>query len=196
MRRHGMRFDSLLRGIAPFALLLAPATASAAGGGGGFSDLIYQGINLLIVLSIIVYFARKPVLEYFATRRSDIKRDLDTAGELLSAAEARNSEIQRRLADLESQIEEIRETSRRRADEESERILAEARRQADRVRTDAQAAAEQELLKARRALRVEAADLAARLADQLLNENIGESDRDRLLDEFITRVESTPASSA
>ncbi len=180
-----------------FALVLAllPSTALAAGGG-GLQDLIYQAINLLILLGVIFYFARKPVTDYFASRRSDIKLDLDRAGELLAAAEARNAEIQRKLADLESQIEEIRELSRRRADEESERILAEARKQAERVRADARAAAEQELLRARRELRTEAADLAAELADRLLVENIGDNDRERLLDEFITRVESTPTPNA
>lgn len=178
------------------AMAVSPTPALAAGGEGGIKELIFQGINLVIVLGIIFYFARKPVLEYFATRRSDIKRDLDTAGELLAAAETRNSEIQRKLVDLESQIVEIQEMSRRRADDESERILAEARKHAERVRSDAHAAAEQELQRARRILRIEAAGLAADLASQLLSENVGESDRDRLVDEFITRVESAPASTA
>lgn len=179
-----------------FALALLPATAWAAGDGPGMTELIFQGVNLVIVLGLIVYFGRKPVLEYFATRRADIKKDLDTAADLLAAAEARNSEIQRKLADLESQIEEIQEVSRRRADEESERILAEAKKQAERVRADAQAAAEQELVRARLSLREEAAELAAQLAAELLEQNIAEGDRDRLLDEFITRVESAQSTNA
>jgi F-type H+-transporting ATPase subunit b len=178
------------------AVLLLPGQALAAGDGGGLGALLYQALNLAIVLGILFYFGRKPVLEYFATRRSDIKRDLDTAAELLATAESRNSEIQRKLADLQGEIEESRETSRRRADEECERILAEARKAAERIRADAHAAAEQELTRAREALRAEAADLAIKLAAELLDQNVGEGDRERLLDEFITRIESGPGATA
>jgi len=177
-------------------IVLAPVVAAASEETGGTSALVYQTVNLVLVLGVIFYFARKPVLEYFATRRADIKRDLDTAAELLTAAEHRNAEIQRRLADLQSEIEEMRETSRRRADEECERILAEARKAAERIRADAHAAAEQELTRARHDLRVEAADLAVQLAGDLLRQNVGENDRERLLDEFITRVESSPGAAS
>ncbi len=160
------------------------------------SELLFQALNLAIVLAVLSYFARKPIIEYFATRRSEIKRDLEASAELLTAAEHRNSQIQRRLLDLESQLVDIVETSRRRADEESERILAEARKTADRIHGDAKIAAEQELVRARRALRAEAAELAVELADELLRQHVSQGDRDRLLDEFITRVESGPGAAA
>ena len=177
-------------------LLSWPVTAWAAGGEESISSLLYQALNLLILLAVLFYFARKPALEYFATRRADVKRDLETAGELLAEAETRNAEIQRKLADLQSETEEIQENSRRRADEECERLLAEARRQAERVQSDAEVAAEQEFARARRALRAEAANLAAEIADRLVKEKIGDSDQERLLDEFITRVDSSPAAKA
>jgi len=182
-------------GLAALAVAGVPGAAWAAEGG-GLADLLYQALNLAILLGVLIYFGRKPVMAYFASRRSDIKRDLDSAAELLAAAEARNSEIQRKLADLESEIEETRETARKRADEECERILAEARKAAERIRSDAHAAAEQELARARRELRAEAADLAVQLAGELLREQTGEGDRERLLDEFITRVESGTGATA
>ena len=173
--------------------VLVPTSALAAGGENSLADFIYQAINLLIILAVLFYFARKPALEYFATRRADVQRDLQTAGDLLSDAEARYSEIQQKLAELQSETEEIRENSRRRADEECERLLAEARRQAERVQSDAQVAAEQEFARARRALRAEAANLAAEIADRLVKEKMGAADQERLLDEFITSVDSAPS---
>jgi F0F1-type ATP synthase membrane subunit b/b' len=47
----------------------------------------------------------------------------------------------------------------------------------------------QELLRAQQELRAEAAGLAVDLATEILKEQVGDSDRQRLLDEFITRVE-------
>jgi F-type H+-transporting ATPase subunit b len=169
--------------------LPAAALASDDAHGGDSSELIYTAINLAILLAVLVYFARKPIQQFFASRRAQIQGDLDSAASLLSEAEQRNSEIQRRLVDLESQIEEIRETTRRRAEEESEHILAEAHKTAERIQTDAAAAVDQELLRAQRELRAEAADLALQLASDMLREQVADSDRERLLDEFITRVE-------
>ncbi len=75
--------------------------------------------------------------------------------------------------------------------EESERLLAEARKSAERIHADAAAAIDQELQRARRELRAEASDLALKLAAEILRERVGESDRERLADEFITRIEAS-----
>jgi len=177
-------------GVLALAGLIVASPALAAGGGEDAVKItIWQGINLLILIGVIVYAARGPVMAFFGDRRSKIQNDLEEAARLLSEAETRNSELQRRLVDLGSEIEEIRETTRARAEEESERILAEARKAAERIRADATAAVDQELRRAQNELRDEAASLALSAAADILREQIAESDRDRLLDEFITRVE-------
>ncbi len=184
-------------------LLLAvafPALAETAGGdadehgaghGGGFP--VWEIFNFLVLIGVLVYFARKPVLEYFAERRSEIKGDIDAAAALLEQAEQRNSELQRRLADLHGELEEIRVTARQRAEEEYERIVAEAHEAAEHIQRDAVASVDQELRRAKTELREEAASLATDLAEQILSQQVGEPDRDRLMDEFISRVESTAA---
>lgn len=191
----------ILRSAAPLgamigtAMLLAGA-AQAAGGGDTdpVQEAIFQGINLVILLGVLGYFARGPIREFFSSRRSVIRTELDEAASLLAEAEQRNADLQRRLVDLNSEVENIREAAARRAEEEAERILADARASADRIRSDAQAAVDQELRRAQAELREEAADLALEIAARKLTENVTEGDRDRLIDEFITRVE--PAASA
>ena len=70
-------------------------------------------------------------------------------------------------------------------------FVDDARATAERIRRDAAAAVDQELRRAQTQLREEAADLALELAATKLRDQVGDSDRDRLVDEFITRV--TPA---
>ena len=174
------------------ALALVPRAALAAGGSEGgdpVMDFIYQVGNFALLIAVIFFVARKPVMAYLAERRTQIKNDLDKAAELLSVAEARQTEISARLRDLEAQLEEIAELSKQRAEEESERILAKARAAAERIQSDALEATAQELLRAQRELRAEAAGLAVELAGEILKEQVGDADRQRLLDEFITRVE-------
>jgi F-type H+-transporting ATPase subunit b len=161
--------------------------------GGGGEDAIrmtaWQAGNLALLIAVIVWAARGPVMSFFGDRRSQIQSDLDEAARLLAEAETRNSELQRRLVDLGSEIEEIRETTRARAEEESERILAEARKAAERIHDDARAAVDQELRRAQKELQDEAANLALTAAADILRQQIADTDRDRLMDEFITRVE-------
>jgi len=171
-------------------LSLLPTRAFAGGNEAEGGELIWQAANLVIVLALLFYYGRKPIIEFFASRRAAITHDLDSAAQLLEQAESRNASIQRRLIDLDAQREEIRENTRRRAEDESEQILAEARLSAERIRDEASSAIDQELRRAHEELRREAADLALELAANLLREKITDMDRERLVDEFVTRIEA------
>ena len=50
---------------------------------------------------------------------------------------------------------------------------------------------DQEVARARQELRAEAAELATRLAAELLQEHVGDDDQRRLVDEFVSRVETS-----
>lgn len=182
-------------------IVLVAATAHAAGGEHKsqaelLRETAWQAFNLVVILALLVYFGRKPVADYFAARRQGIQGQLAQASELLTQAEHRNSELQRKLVDLSAELDSIREASSRRAEEEALRILAEARASADRIRRDAQTAVDQELRRAQAKLRDEAADLALELAARKLQAGVTDADRDRLVDEFITRVEPGTAGGA
>ena len=179
-------------------LLLLAAPALAAGGGEeqeSLLDLLYPPMNLVILIAVLFYFGRKPVQAFFGERRSGIRGELDDAAQLKKDAEENFSKWQRRLANLERELEEIRTTARERAETEREHILAAAQESAERVRRDATTAIEREVRRAHDRLREEASDLAVELAAGMLREQVGPSDRERLLDEFITRVENAPRQS-
>jgi F-type H+-transporting ATPase subunit b len=177
-------------------ILLCSGVAFASGGGERsqaeiIKEMIYQAANLALLLGVIVYFGRKPISEFFETRRSGIQSELSQAAELLAEAEHRNADLQRRLVDLSTEVEGIKDAAGRRAEDEAARILDDARAAASRIRSDAQAAISQELRRAQSELREEAADLALELATRKLTEEVVDSDRERLVDEFILRVEPT-----
>ena len=180
-----------MRRLAPIAwwLLLAGPARAAGGEDGGGSTLFYTAINLAALLVVVVWFARKPLREFFEDRREEIEGDLSSAAEMLRSAEERHAELQRKLIALDGELAEIRSKARQRAEAERERIVADAKAAAERIRDDAHAAVEQELRRARQELRQEVSDLALGLAADRLREAVGDADRDRLLDEFISRIE-------
>lgn len=174
----------------------APALAAGGGGEGEGSAFFYSALNLAILLAVLVYFARKPIKVFFAERRNRIQQDLQSAADLHREAEERYAEWQRRLVDLDRELEGIRDTARQRAEAERDHILADARAAAERIERDAAAAIDQEVRRSQQLLREEAADLATELAAGLLRDQVSEDDRSRLLDEFIARIGHTPAGDA
>jgi F-type H+-transporting ATPase subunit b len=190
MKYRALATTAVLLAVALVLLVAAlPAVAADDGHGGGGREFFFQTLNLAILLGVVVYFARKPLMSFFADRRAQIKGDVDQAAGLLHDAETRYAEWQRRLIDLDSESETIRSDGRRRAEEEAQGILAEAQAAAERIHRGAEAAVEQELRRAQARLRDEAASLATELAERILKEQLGGADKERLMDEFITRVE-------
>jgi F-type H+-transporting ATPase subunit b len=142
---------------------------------------------------VIFALARKPIQSFFAQRRTRILEEMASASDFLKQTEERYAQWQRKLVDLDSELEEIRGTARQRAEEEREQILADARAAAERIRRDAAAGAEQELRRAQSELRREASELAVELAANLLRDRVQDDDRSRLMDEFISSVEQSPS---
>ena len=181
-----------LRLVTALASLLCALPAQASeGSDGGLSDLLWPAVNLAILIAVLVHFARKPIGDYFADRRSGIQDELKGAAGELADAEATYAKWQRRLIDLEAELEEIRATSSQRAEAERDKILSNARASAERIRRDASVAVEMELRRARETLREEATQLALELATERLEREVTDADRDRLLDEFIDRIDET-----
>lgn len=185
--------EPLLRGraLAPLLalVLMTPAPALAASGESGIADLIWRVANLALLLAVLIFLARKPIRAFFQDRRDRIQGELESAAQLRKEAEQRYAKWQRQLVDLDAELERVRAAARERAAAERERILADARAAAERIRSDAHVAVEQELRRAREQLREEASALSIQLASELLQAQVTDTDRDRLLDEFIAKVE-------
>jgi F-type H+-transporting ATPase subunit b len=191
-RFRNLLYKNILAVVVVIAGILAVASpALAAGGGSGpsASELMWQAVNLALLLGVLFAVARKPITAYFAERREQIKNDIKSADKLLAESKKQFSEWQGKLVELEAEVQTIRDETRQRAHDERDQIVAAAHDSAERIRADAVAAVDQELRRAQVELREEAANLAIDLAASMITEQVDDRDRDRLLDEFITRVE-------
>ncbi len=171
--------------------LATPAWAASDAGGGSFlglSTFAWQVLNFLLLVTVLFVAGRGPILGYLASRRAEIQGDLSASRELLAEAEAKLADWTERTARLDSELTEIRDTSRRLAEQERDEILAQAHTSAERIRSDATAAVEQELRRARAELSAEATELAVELAGTILHEQVGSEDQRRLFDEFLQRI--------
>jgi F-type H+-transporting ATPase subunit b len=174
------------------ALLLLAATSPAAASeeGGGLMDFVWEAGNLLLLVGVLVYLGRKPVLNYLSERRQRIQDNLASSEQLLKEAEDRLAEWTQRAGKLDVEIEELHQMARERAEQEKAQILEDARASAERIKRDAASGVDREIERAKQALREEAADLSVELAGKLLQEQVTDGDRDRLVDEFVSDIEA------
>jgi len=173
-------------------VLLAPTVALAAERHESAPSFFWHLLNLLLLVLVLVYFARSPLRTFFAERRQTISEGIREARQELAAAEQGLAECRARADALDAELDAIRRTVRQQAEGERDRLLAEARQTAERIRRDAGTAAEQEVRRARQSLREEVVDLSVKIAGDLLHAQVDEGDRSRLVDDFVQRVESRP----
>jgi len=151
----------------------------------GIPDFIWLPVNLTLFLYILQRYVGRPMSAFLDARRESIAEELATARTQLEDADRLQSELKKRLADIEKEIAEIKE----RAEAEGK---AEAQRIAEQTATD-----EERFLKrvadeigrreteTRARLAQDTADLTAQLARDLLSRDMTDADRRRVFDRSI-----------
>ena len=190
-----MRLKISITGIVALLMVLAtalPVVAAVEGGhadsGAVLTDFIWRCFNFLIMVGILVYFVRKPIKNALVGRREGIAKSLSEAEQAQAAAEAKFREYDEKLNKAEAEIVTIAADLKREGELERERIIAQARESAEKIRNEAEKTAGFEIEKARAELKGEATRLAVELAETLLKKNFNAKDESRLLDEYMKKV--------
>ena len=152
-------------------------------------DFAWRCLDFAALAAIAIWAIKKAdVKGTLAARRTGIERTLKEAVEAKEAAEKKFAEYSQRLDQANKEIEVISANMRREGELEKERIIAEAKEAAARIKAQAESAAAQEVLKAKGELRAEAARLAVEIAEQKIVKNIAKGDQDKLVGEYISKV--------
>lgn len=171
-------------------LVVPYAQASSAEGASPWDSwlLLWRVINTIALVALLGYFLKKPLVSFFAERKTSIARDLEQAKELRDAAERIIEEYKEKMAGMEKELERMRAELKKSADAETEKVVAGAERMAQAMVEAARVSAEQELRKAKISLKNEAVEMAVQLAETLIREKINEQDRKRLTEDYLVKV--------
>ncbi|MFQ5428365.1 MAG: hypothetical protein ACE5EZ_05230 [Thermodesulfobacteriota bacterium] len=155
-------------------------------GGSGLG--LWKIINF-ILLVIGVYLVWTKVINPALDKRSaGIKKALEDAVRLREEAEKAALLYREKLAALETRLASIAEELRLEGEAEKERIINEARAAAARLKEQAKTTAEQEIKKARLEIRGEVAELAVKMARELLEKELRPEDQQRLIKDYISNL--------
>jgi len=162
-----------------------PATASQQEGEQGDPWIWWKWANFLILAAGLGYLISKHAPPYFATRSKEIEQSLLEAAKARQDAEARAASIDKRLADLDREIEGLRQAARAETAAEGERLRRETERHLQRIQQQASQEIDLMINGARHDLRKYAALLALDLAEQRIHSRLTKDVQEELMDGFL-----------
>jgi F-type H+-transporting ATPase subunit b len=158
----------------------------------GIPLTVWQFLNLVLFLAVLVYFVAKPMAAAFRNRQIEVERRTAEAEKRRVEVDRLSREIEERTARLEREIEEIR----RQGLTDGERAKAELATRADdevaRASREAQDEIARRLAEAKAELRRSAAALTAERAAEILTREITAEDRRQLIEDGVSRLKQAP----
>lgn len=172
---------------------------AASGGESGFTHFynqyfnipgfeLWKFINLALFIAIMAYFVKKPLSDAFKTKREQIRAELIRAEEEKKAALARLSDVETRIARLESEKESIIENAKAEAAEEKKRLAEQTKMEIERLRKQRQGDLDRLEKQAYMGLRRFSAEESIRLAEEKLRARVDSSEDARLVKASIQEI--------
>lgn len=178
-------------------LLLFVSVAFAGGGGGEpatpasiFKAYIWQIINFLILVGVMVFAIRKLDVKGFLRKRTElIEQSIRESREAKELAQKALAEVQERLKVKDSEIEHIIASAGQSGEKEKARLKEEGEKLKARVLEQARTNIDYEVKRAKEAIKQEAVELAMELAEKKLKEKLSKDEQLKLLEESLAKIE-------
>lgn len=148
-------------------------------------NILWTFINLIIFFVLMKVFLFKPIKKTLDKRKELIDKQFKDADDAQKQADELKAQYQSELEDVEQEKKHILVDARADAKKEYNKIIDRAQGDADRIKSDARAAAEFETLKARRAVKEELAALAMETAEKVIGESASPELDSDLYDKFL-----------
>jgi F-type H+-transporting ATPase subunit b len=155
----------------------------------GLPAWIWKLVNMLAFLAFLGWVLGGPIKRAIASRHENIRQEANEARERRTKADQMARDIQARLAQLEQEIEQIRERAKIEGERQKREMIAAADAEAQKILQSARNEVDNQLKHARHELTEYAGQLASERAEQLLRDRITDADREKLFRESLSEVE-------
>ncbi len=149
-------------------------------------------INWLVLVWLIVMFARKQLPAALKKRKASLVQGMEEAARVKTQAETRLNELETKLSHVDDEIERIKAEMQRASELERERVLREAEDRRVRMERDAARLIETELESAKEELRRDVVDAALRQAADEVGRQMTGHDQERLFQEALGSLKGLP----
>jgi F-type H+-transporting ATPase subunit b len=150
-------------------------------------------VNFAILAGFLAWLIKKYGGPFFTSRSERIQREIVEAAKIRKDAETRSAEVDRRLANLETDLATLRAESRREIESLERQQGSKTSSEIARIQNNA----EQEIAAAGRAARLElkrySAELAVQLAGEKIRARITPGSQEELLRDFLGQLDRSVA---
>jgi F-type H+-transporting ATPase subunit b len=150
--------------------------------------IIWTVITFLLLLAILWRFAWNPILGALDARERAIQKTIEDAERLQSEAQALLEEHAKRLAEAREERNKIIDEARQAGEHLKTEVLEKARREADQVLVRVHRQIELETEEAILTIRDQAAELAIKVAERVIERSLTGEDHRRMAREAVTEL--------
>ncbi len=151
-------------------------------------NFIWHCLNFTILVIVLVKFLKRPISDALRGRKESIRNSFEELKASKDEAERKYAELEKKLSNMDAEADRIMKAFVEQGQAEKERIIAQAKESAERIKAQAELYVQQELARARKELQAEVAEMAVKMAEDLVRKNITEQDHHRLIGEYLERV--------
>lgn len=151
---------------------------------------IWTIVVFLVLLALLAKFAWRPLLEALEARQESIRRSLDDAAKAKQELERLHVESQRILAQARGEADAIVARTRDDANRLRDELRQKAQQEAATILKNAEKQIELETARALQQIRHEAVDLSVAIASKLLQRNVSKEDNERLIEDTFRQLET------
>jgi F-type H+-transporting ATPase subunit b len=171
--------------------LLLPSVAFAAGGEHGgvpWDKIALHAVNFVILVGGLYFVGRTAINDAVRNRTLAIRTELDDAVRAKAEAQAQFDVLQARLDGFVAELATLRAEGVAESEREAEYIAERTKRDVELTKSNTERIIRDETARARVRLQQDAAELAVRLAEELLKGRMTGDDQSRLAREFLDVV--------
>lgn len=171
--------------------LLLPSVAFAAGGEHGgvpWDKIALHAVNFVILVGGLYFVGRTAINDAVRNRTLAIRNELDEAVRAKAQAQAQFDVLQARLDGFVAELATLRAEGVAESEREAEYIAERTKRDVELTKSNTERIIRDETARARVRLQQDAAELAVRLAEELLKGRMTGDDQSRLAREFLDVV--------
>lgn len=176
----------LLLVLLPFVLGFTTAEETH---GSPLADILGKTVNFLILFGGLGFLLAKPIRKFLEEAALAVEKTIQKTERARREAEQRLEAIKERLAGLESEVRKIREDGREAGKKDTDRLVALARQEAERIKSLAELEIKVRAQAAQSELKEYAAGLAVSLAERNIKKSLTPELHARLIDDSIRQLD-------
>jgi F-type H+-transporting ATPase subunit b len=151
-------------------------------------DFLAQLAAFTVMLLVVIFLAYKPLKRIINKRKDYVKRNVKEAEDGLHIVKDKQIEAEKNVLTSKKTAQEIIESAKKDAINESNTIVAKAHDEANEELKKGRQELEQETLKAQEEIHANIVNVALSASEQILKREVGKADNERLVDDFIDKM--------